>query len=164
MAQPPGPAGAERFARVRRSGRWTRPLQHARDPILWLSGSAYDVVFDEARNAIATLAPLAAIRRETSSWPLELEDRPDNSHVARTDQEDFGDVFRRNMPYGTVTEHGTMFVDFAAYQSPLERMLTSMAGIDGPRDEPTRYTTPLYRRLILRALGSGAARATHPDY
>jgi porphyrinogen peroxidase len=29
---------------------------------------------------------------------VELEDRPEDSHVARTDQETFGDVFRRNMP------------------------------------------------------------------
>jgi putative iron-dependent peroxidase len=184
------------------------------DLVLWFSGSAYDVVFDEARAAIADLRPVAHIRHEASSWPyrhdrdltgfidgtenpslarapdvvaipedapgaggsvlllqrwahdaeawealstqqqeqamgrtkddsIELEDGPDNSHVARTDQEDFGDIFRRNMPYGTVTEHGTMFVGFAREQGPLERMLESMAGIDGPRDELTRYTTPL---------------------
>ena len=46
------------------------------------------------------------------------------------------------MPYGTVTAHGTMFVGFAADQGPLARMLDSMAGVHGPRDELTRYTTP----------------------
>jgi putative iron-dependent peroxidase len=46
----------------------------------------------------------------------ELDDKPESSHVARTNQEEFGDVFRRNMPYGTVTEHGTMFVGFATEQ------------------------------------------------
>jgi porphyrinogen peroxidase len=183
------------------------------DVLLWLSGSAYDVVFDEARAAIAALAPVAPLGHETSSWPyrhdrdltgfvdgtenpslarapdvalvpegapgaggsvlllqrwahdtlawealsteaqeqamgrtkadsIELEDRPEESHVARTDQEDFGDVFRRNMPYGTITDHGTMFVGFAAGQGPLARMLDSMAGLGGHRDALTRYTTP----------------------
>jgi putative iron-dependent peroxidase len=79
----------------------------------------------------------------TKDDSIELEDRPEDSHVARTDQEEFGDVFRRNMPYGTVTDHGTMFVGFAATQAPLARMLDSMAGIGGPRDALTRYTTPL---------------------
>ena len=73
---------------------------------------------------------------------VELADKPATSHVARTDQDDFGDIFRRNMPYGTVTAHGTMFVGFAAEQGPLARMLDSMAGLTGPRDELTRYTTP----------------------
>jgi putative iron-dependent peroxidase len=35
-----------------------------------------------------------------------------------------------------------MFVGFAADQGPLARMLDSMVGLDGPRDELTRYTTP----------------------
>ena len=37
--------------------------------LLWLAGSAYDVVFDEARAAIAALAPVARVAHETSSWP-----------------------------------------------------------------------------------------------
>ena len=183
------------------------------DVVLWLAGSSYDVIFDEARGAIAALAPEARVSHETSSWPyrhdrdltgfidgtenpslarapevalvasgepgaggavlllqrwahdatawedlstaaqehamgrtkadsVELTDRPESSHVARTDQDDFGHIFRRNMPYGTVTAHGTMFVGLAAAQEPLARMLASMAGGDGPRDEITRYTTP----------------------
>ena len=183
------------------------------DALLWLAGATYDVVFDEARKAIAVLGPVARVATETSSWPYrhdrdltgfvdgtenpslarapdvalvppgtpgaggsvlllqrwahdveawealtvasqeaamgrtkddstELADKPETSHVARTDQDDFGDVFRRNMPYGTVTAHGTMFVGFAADQGPLARMLDSMAGVHGPRDELTRYTTP----------------------
>jgi putative iron-dependent peroxidase len=49
------------------------------------------------------------------------------------------------MPYGTVTEHGTMFVGFAAEQRPLAAMLESMAGRrgDGQRDALTQYTRPL---------------------
>src|SRR5262245_2111898 len=135
-----------------------------RDAVLWISGSAYDVVFDTARNVISALARVATVAEETSSWPyrhdrdltgfidgsenpslidapqvavvptgkpggvgtilllqkwshdapawealsvleqeqvigrtkddsVELDDRPADSHVARTDQEDFGDIF-----------------------------------------------------------------------
>lgn len=40
----------------------------------------------------------------------ELENKPLDSHVARADQDQFGNIFRRNMPYGSVDNHGTMFV------------------------------------------------------
>src|SRR6266487_1104865 len=39
------------------------------DAVLWLSGSAYDVVFEVARNAIGELGGLASVAEETSSWP-----------------------------------------------------------------------------------------------
>ena len=193
---------------------YTMPAtQH--DAVLWLSGSAYDVIFDTARAAIAELSGLASVSDETSSWPyqhdrdltgfidgtenpslidapelvvipegspgaggtilllqkwshdataweslpvaqqeqvigrtknesVELDDKPDDSHVARTDQDTFGKIFRRNMPYGTVTDHGTMFVGFSAEQRPLTAMLESMAGLtDGVRDALTKYTQPL---------------------
>jgi putative iron-dependent peroxidase len=193
---------------------YTMPAtQH--DAVLWLSGSAYDVVFETARAAIAALAAVATVAEETSSWPymhdrdltgfidgtenpslidapdltlvphvspgaggtilllqkwphdahaweslpveqqervigrtkddsVELDDRPPDSHVARTDQETFGKIFRRNMPYGTVTAHGTMFVGFSATQRPLVAMLESMAGVhDGVRDALTRYAHAL---------------------
>jgi porphyrinogen peroxidase len=80
----------------------------------------------------------------TKSDSTELSPRPPYSHVTRTDQDRFGDVFRRNMPFGSVTSHGTMFVGFSCEQSRLARMLDSMAGIpDGHRDDLTRYTTPV---------------------
>jgi porphyrinogen peroxidase len=185
------------------------------DAVLWLSGSAYDVVFDVARMAIRSLAEAATPAEETSSWPyqhdrdltgfidgtenptlieapefvlipdeapgaggtilllqkwahdatawealsdaqqelvmgrrkldsVELDDKPDDSHVATTDQDRLGKIFRRNMPYGTVTEHGTMFVGFCAEQRPLAQMLESMAGLDdGTRDALTHYTRPV---------------------
>jgi porphyrinogen peroxidase len=185
------------------------------DAVLWLSGSSYDVIFDEARQAINALAQVATVADETSSWPyrryrdltgfedgtknpsllaapgvvlipdgmpgaggtilllqqwvhdataweslpqaaqervigrtkpdsIELDPQPADSHVARTDQEKFGNIFRRNMPYGTVTTHGTMFVGFSASQRPLKEMLESMAGVgDGVRDALTRYAKPL---------------------
>src|SRR6266571_3607430 len=39
------------------------------DAVLWLSGSAYDVIFDVARETIAELHRLASVAEETSSWP-----------------------------------------------------------------------------------------------
>jgi putative iron-dependent peroxidase len=147
---------------------YTMPAtQH--DAVLWLSGSAYDVVFDMAREAIAVLSAFGTVAEETSSWPyrhdrdltgfidgtenpslidapdiavlpdgspgaggtilllqkwshdvaaweslpasrqeqimgrtkeesIELEDKAPESHVARTDQERLGKIFRRNMP------------------------------------------------------------------
>jgi porphyrinogen peroxidase len=185
------------------------------DAVLWLSGSAYDVVFDVSRAAMAALRGVATLVEETSSWPyqhdrdltgfidgtenptlvdapqlavvgeatpgtggsvlllqkwahdstawesltdeqqeqvigrkkvdsVELDPKPDDAHAAATDQDRFGKIFRRNMPYGTVTDHGTMFVGFAAEQRPLAAMLESMAGLDeSPRDALTRYTRAL---------------------
>jgi porphyrinogen peroxidase len=185
------------------------------DAVLWISGSAYDVIFDVARQAIAELHAVAVAVEETSSWPyqhdrdltgfidgsenpslidapelvlipegaqgaggtilllqkwahdaneweslpvakqeqvigrtkadsVELEDKASDSHVASTDQDEFGKIFRRNMPYGTVTDHGTMFVGFSSAQAPLAKMLESMAGLAGDaRDALTLYTRPL---------------------
>ncbi len=78
-------------------------------------------------------------RRKVDS--VELDDKPDDSHVATTDQDRFGKIFRRNMPYGTVTDHGTMFVGFSADQQRLIAMLESMAGITtGTPDALTAFT------------------------
>jgi len=185
------------------------------DALVWLSGSAYDVIFDMARSVIHDLAGQASLGEETSSWPyrhdrdltgfvdgsenptlldapidallpegvpgaagsilllqkwkhktaewealpvdrqehimgrtkldsIELENKPDDSHVARTDQDEYGNIFRRNMPYGNVDNHGTVFVGFSAEQKRLSRMLDSMAGlVNGTRDALTRFTEPL---------------------
>jgi hypothetical protein len=52
-----------------------------------------------------------------------------------------GKIFGRNMPYGTVTDHGTMFVGFSSEHGPMTEMLKSIAGVlDGARDALTRYT------------------------
>jgi porphyrinogen peroxidase len=185
------------------------------DVVVWVSGIAYDVVFDVAKGVIGALDGLASVADETVSWPyerdrdltgfidgsenpdlidapevalfadghpgaggsvlllqkwvhdrqawesqpveqqeqimgrrkldsLELEDKSIHSHVGSTDQDRFGKVFRRNMPYGSVTEHGTMFVGFSSDQRRLSAMLESMAGLhDGVRDALTQYTRPL---------------------
>jgi putative iron-dependent peroxidase len=185
------------------------------DALLWLSGSAYDVIFDTARAAIVELGDLAWVAEETSSWlyrhdrdltgfidgtenptlidapevalipvgepgaagtvlllqkwthdaavweslpvaqqeqvmgrtkldSVELEDKAPDSHVGATDQERFGKIFRRNMPFGTVADHGTMFVGFSAEQRRLSSMLDSMSGrADGVRDTLSLYARPL---------------------
>jgi putative iron-dependent peroxidase len=209
------PADLEGFAEdlIGAEGFVMPATQH--DAVLWLSGSAYDVIFEVARSAIAELHGLASIVGETSSWPyrhdrdltgfidgtenptlveapevalvpegspgaggtilllqkwahdaaaweslpdaeqervigrnkvdsVELEDKAPDSHVASTDQDRFGKIFRRNMPYGTVMDYGTMFVGFSSEQRPLSTMLESMAGLaGGDRDALTRYTRPL---------------------
>jgi putative iron-dependent peroxidase len=67
-----------------------------------------------------------------------------NSHVGRTDQDDFGKIFRRNIAYGSVSRHGTIFVGFSGSQQILASMLDSMVGREGdPPDKLTSFTRPL---------------------
>lgn len=67
------------------------------------------------------------------------------AHVPRTTIEIHGverHIFRRNSPFGTPTEHGTMFIGFSCEQQRLALMLERMAGVgDGIRDALTRYAT-----------------------
>ena len=79
-------------------------------------------------------------RRKPDS--VELDPNPPSSHVTRTDQERFGKILRRNIAYGSVTTHGTIFVGFGSTQRVLADMLGSMVGRDGPRDELTQFTVP----------------------
>ena len=75
-------------------------------------------------------------RRKADS--TELDPRPPSSHVARTDQDRFGRIFRRNIAYGDVSRHGTIFVGFCREQSILQAMLESMVGSgDEPADALT---------------------------
>src|ERR1700735_4607230 len=215
MVPEDAPPGLEGFNReIKGTDEFVMPAtQH--DAVVWLSGSAYDVIFDMARSVVHDLAGKASLAEETSSWPyrhdrdltgfvdgtenptlldaptaallpeevpgaagtvlllqkwkhkvaeweatpvhqqelimgrtkpdsIELENKPADSHVARTDQDEFGKIFRSNMPYGTITNHGTMFVGFSADQQRLSRMLDSMAGlVTGARDALTRFSLPL---------------------
>jgi porphyrinogen peroxidase len=84
-------------------------------------------------------------RTKETSIELDEEVTGPTSHVARTTVEENGveqHIFRRNTPFGTATEHGTMFIGFSSDQKRLARMLARMAGAeDGIRDALTRYTT-----------------------
>ncbi len=87
----------------------------------------------------------------------ELEDKPDDSHVASTDQDRFGDIFRRNTPYGTIADHGTMFVGFCSTREPLADDAREHGG---PDQWHTRCVDAVHdaveRRLLLRPVGRGA--------
>jgi putative iron-dependent peroxidase len=86
-------------------------------------------------------------RTKPDSVEFPEETMPADSHVERTTLTQGGvelPIFRRNVPYGSVSDHGTLFVGFAAEQHRLQDMLRQMAGADGgPRDALTRFTTPL---------------------
>ena len=85
-------------------------------------------------------------RTKAGSIEFETARMPADSHVSRTTLEIDGkelDIFRRNVPYGSVSDNGTLFVGFSAEQRRLEFMLRQMVGIGGPRDALTRYTQPL---------------------
>lgn len=85
-------------------------------------------------------------RTKADSIEFDETAMPADSHVSRTTLQVDGKelkIFRRNVPYGTVSDHGTLFVGFSAEQRRLRLMLEQMAGIGGPRDALTRYTTPL---------------------
>jgi porphyrinogen peroxidase len=181
------------------------------DAVVWLTGGAYDVVFDASRGVIAALASHATLANEIVGWPyhrdldltgfidgtenptlveatdaaivesglpgeggsvlllqqwehdadrweglpraeqeaiigrrkldsVELDPRPELSHVTRTDQDRFGKIFRRNIGYGSITRHGTIFVGFSRDRRRLDAMLDSMVGrgVEG-RDRLTDF-------------------------
>jgi porphyrinogen peroxidase len=89
---------------------------------------------------------LAMGRTKPDSIELDEEQMPAEAHVARTSFEVDGEeqkIFRRNVAYGGVTDHGTVFVGFARDQWRLAEMLRRMAGAtDGVRCALTRYLTP----------------------
>ena len=205
------------------------------DAVLWLSGSAYDVIFDTARSAIAALRGIGSVAEETSSWPyrhdldltgfidgtenptlsrrpelvlipegepgaggtvlllqkwehdaaaweslavehqervigrtkrdsVELDDKPADSHVASTDQDRFGKIFRRNMPYGTVTDA----------RDDVRRLQPRAAAAPGDAREHGRAARRAARRadevheaadrrVLLRPVGDGARPRGCPD-
>jgi porphyrinogen peroxidase len=86
-------------------------------------------------------------RTKADSVELPEADMPPESHVARTTLEVDGEekrIFRRNVAYGSVGDHGTVFVGFSLEQWRLAQMLRRMAGVtDGIRCALTRYLSPL---------------------
>ena len=147
------------------------PYRHDRDLTGFIDGSENPSLIDAPEVALIPQGNLGAAAsilllqkwpHDTAKWEslddasqelvigrkkrdsVELEDKPSDSHVASTDQDKFGKIFRRNMPYGTVINHGTMFVGFSADQQRLASMLESMVGrTTGVRDALTRYTRPV---------------------
>jgi putative iron-dependent peroxidase len=96
--------------------------------VLLLQRWAHDV---EAWEALPVAAQQAAMGR-TKDDSTELEPKPGNSHIARTDQDDFGHVFPaqhalrdRDRPRDDVRR-------LLRRQGPLARMLETWPGLDGP--------------------------------
>ena len=108
--------------------------------ILLLQQWEHDAIAWEALPVVAQEAIIG--RRKSDSQ--ELDPRPPTSHVTRTDQERFGKIFRRNVAYGTVSQHGTIFVGFCGSQGPLMRMLESMVGSES---EPPDGLTSVARAV-----------------
>ena len=108
--------------------------------ILLLQQWEHDAVGWE-RLPVATQAGFIGRRKPDSA---ELDPIPPASHVARTDQDRLGKIFRRNIAYGTLTRHGTIFVGSAATRGALRAMRESMLGADGgPPDKLLAVTRPL---------------------
>src|SRR4051795_4412325 len=86
-------------------------------------------------------------RTKDDSVEFPEDDMPPSAHVARTTIEQDGveyRIFRRNVAYGGVSDHGTAFVGFARDRWRLHEMLRRMAGAaDGIRDGLTGFLTPL---------------------
>jgi len=121
----------------------------------------------EAFRALSQTAQERVIGR-TKPDSVELSDAamPDDSHVSRTTVVEDGterDIFRRNVPYGTVSDHGTLFVGFSADQERMQRMLEQMAGLGGPRDALTRYTVALTGAYYFVPAVESLGRFTTPE-
>lgn len=85
-------------------------------------------------------------RTKDTSEELDEEVRPETAHISRVVIEEDGEeleVVRRSTPYGTVAEHGLMFVAFSCDRRRLDLMLRRMVGLDGPRDALTTWSTPV---------------------
>jgi porphyrinogen peroxidase len=103
-------------------------------------------------------------RTKPDSVEFTEQDMPADAHVARSKLAVDGEerpIFRRNVAYGGVTDHGTVFVGFSYDQWRMGEMLRRMAGVtDGIRCALTRYTTPVsgayYAIPSLAALGAFA--------
>jgi putative iron-dependent peroxidase len=107
-------------------------------------------VWKHTKNAFHELpvAKQEAVIGRTRADSIEFAEveMPADSHVSRTTLDVEGKelkIFRRNVPYGIVSDNGTLFIGFSAEQNRLELMLRQMAGIGGPRDALTLYTKPL---------------------
>jgi putative iron-dependent peroxidase len=84
----------------------------------------------------------------TKAGSIELADADPGSHVQRVviedDEGEELEVWRRSTPYGTLSEHGLMFLAFSQDRDRLQQQLERMAGVDdGVLDLVTTYSTPV---------------------
>ncbi len=106
-------------------------------------------VHDLAAFHALTVSDQEKVIGRTKADSVELDDKikGPRAHISRVVIEQDGEelqLWRRSVPYGTVTDHGLFFVAFSADPSRFEKMLRSMFGqtADGVRDRLTEFSTP----------------------
>ena len=88
-------------------------------------------------------------RTKLDSVELRGGAKPETAHIARVEiADETGEelpIYRRSVPYGTLAEHGLMFVAFAADRARVDRMLARMFGLDadGLHDRLTDFSRPV---------------------
>jgi putative iron-dependent peroxidase len=106
-------------------------------------------------------------RTKPDSVEIPDDEQLPSAHVVRTAIEVDGEerqIFRRNVAYGGVTDHGTAFVGFARDQWRMTEMLRRMAGaVDGVRDGLTGFLTPLTGAYYTCPSIDALARFAPPD-
>ena len=142
---------------------------------------------DGEKGAGASIVLFQVWRHDTAAWEslgqhgqemmmgrtkpdsIELPDdvKLPSAHVERTTIEVDGEerqIFRRNVAYGGVTDHGTAFVGFARDRWRMHEMLRRMAGAtDGVRDGLTGYLTPMSGAYYTCPPVEALARYAPPD-
>jgi len=88
-------------------------------------------------------------RTKPDSVELADEVKPPTAHIARVEiEDDAGEelpIYRRSVPYGTLSEHGLYFVAFSADQLRFRRMLDRIFGTagDGRHDRLADFSRPV---------------------
>src|SRR5882757_8732320 len=117
------PAGVQGFNAeiVGKDGFVMPATQH--DAVLWLSGSAYDVLFDVAHSAIDAVKDLASVAEETSTWAYR-HDRDLTGFIDGSENPSLVDAADVALiPHGNAGEAGTVLLlqkwkhDRAAWES-----------------------------------------------
>ena len=106
-------------------------------------------------------------RTKDDSLEFPADEMPPSAHVARTTIEKDGEefrIFRRNVAYGGVTDHGTAFVGFAQDRWRMAEMLRRMAGAtDRIRDGLTHWLVPTSGAFFTVPSIEALARFAPPD-
>jgi len=88
-------------------------------------------------------------RTKPTSLELEGEAKPLTAHIARVEIHDaLGEelpIWRRSVPYGTLTEHGLYFLAFSTDRARVDRMLARMFGLgeDRQHDRLMDFSRPV---------------------
>jgi putative iron-dependent peroxidase len=87
-------------------------------------------------------------RTRATSRELADDEKPVDAHIARVEITDNAGeerpIYRRSVPYGTLTEAGLYFVAFSADRTRFDRMLARMFGLeDGTHDRLMDFSRPV---------------------